>query len=97
MHYPFHKTGHRKAHDDYRTEHRIWITFSLYCSNHRQYYHISYEQYKIYAKYDAVIMSHLTIGDGSYIYPASVVVKNLKPNSVVAGIPATSGAAKKWD
>lgn len=50
----------------------------------------------VYVGSHAAIMSHLNVGDGSYIFPGSIVVKNVKPGSVLAGVPATSIAAKKW-
>ena len=51
---------------------------------------------RVYVGSHAVIMSHLQVGDDSYIYPGSIVVKNVKPGSAVAGVPATGAAAKKW-
>lgn len=50
----------------------------------------------VYVGSHAVIMEHKTVGNGSYIYPGSVVVNNLKEDSKVAGIPATRTGVKKW-
>ncbi len=50
----------------------------------------------VYIGSHSVIMVDRTVGDGAYIYPGSIVVKNIKPGSVVAGVPATAVAVKNW-
>lgn len=50
----------------------------------------------VYIGSHSVVMMDKTVGDESYIFPGSIVVKNLKPGSVVGGIPATSSGAKNW-
>ena len=43
---------------------------------------------RVFVGSHAIIMEHRTVGDGAYIHPGSLVLTNVRPGSVMRGVPA---------
>ena len=44
---------------------------------------------RVYVGTHSFLMEHIEVGDGSYVYPGSIVFANVKPGACVAGLPAS--------